>query len=658
MHAFVKQACLAVVMGATLAGMAFMVQAQDASLVSKDDIPQKFDDVVPGGQDFTRREVMVPMRDGTKLFTVIVVPKGVKDAPIILTRTPYNAAERAGSAKATSMATALPHADAAFVEAKYIRVYQDVRGKYGSEGKYIMMYPPRGPLNPTKTDETTDSWDTIDWLVKHVPESNGRVGMIGSSYEGETIVMALLDPHPALKAAVPESPMVDTYMGDDWFHYGAFRQMMLGYVHMQTMQKGAGAVTPTDTYDKYEEYLRAGSVGDYIRSRGLDKLPFVARMMAHPAYDDFWQGQDLARRLAAKPSTVPTLWEQGLFDQEDMWGANHAWLALKAAGHTANNWLVMGPWSHSQVNGKGYAVGAFKWEGDTARQYNRQMVLPFFEQYLRDGQPAKLARVTIYNTGDDRWESFQDWPTACASGCGTHLKPLYLAKDAGLTFNKPGDAEAADTYVSDPAKPVPFLPRPVLDPFFGYGSDYAGYIPWSSWLVHDQRFVDGRSDVLSYETPVLTSAVRVQGIPVADLRAMTTGTDGDFVVKLIDVFPSSVPSDPSIGGYQMAIAMDILRGRYRESFEHPSAIPANTPQTYKFELPNVNHVFQPGHRIMVQVQSSLFPLYDRNPQTYVPNIFNAKPADYRAATISVLRSDSQPSAVWLPVVGRGANRVD
>jgi putative CocE/NonD family hydrolase len=646
-----KRSVLAASLGLAMLAAMPQAHAQDTSLSSKNDIPEKFEDVIPGGQDFIRKEAMIPTRDGTKLYTVIMIPKGAHDAPIVLTRTPYNAAERAGNPKATSLATALPPPDAAFVEAKYIRVYQDVRGKYGSEGKYVMMYPPRGPLNPTKTDETTDGWDTIDWLVKHVPESNGRVGMIGSSYEGLTVVMALLDPHPALKAAVPESPMVDTYMGDDWFHYGAFRQMMLGYVHMQTVQKGEGAVTPTDIYDKYEEYLNAGSAGDYIRSRGLDKLPFIAREMAHPAYDAFWQEQDLARRLAAKPSNVPTIWEQGLFDQEDMWGANHAWLALKAAGHAENNWLVMGPWSHSQVNGKGYAVGAFKWEGDTARQYNRQMVMPFFEQYLRDGKPAKLAKVNIYNTGDDHWDAFNDWPTACAQGCGTSLKPLYLAKEAGLSFTRPAEAQAADTYVSDPAKPVPFLPRPVLDPFFGYGSTYAGYLPWSTWLVHDQRFVDGRSDVLTYQTPVLTEPVRVQGIPVADLKAMTTGTDGDFVVKLIDVYPSSVPSDPTMGGYQMAIAMDIFRGRYRESFEHPSAIPANTPQTYKFDLPNVNHVFQPGHRIMVQVQSTLFPLYDRNPQTFVPNIFNAKAADYRAATISVLRSDSQPSAVWLPVIG-------
>ncbi|NII72431.1 hypothetical protein FHW84_000997 [Dyella sp. SG562] len=640
-----------------LFAMAATVAAADAPrkqapLYGINDIPKTFDDAVPGGQDFVKRVAMIPMRDGVKLYTVIMLPKGAHDAPILLTRTPYNADERAGNATSSSLLSALPLGDAVFAQAGYIRVYQDVRGKYGSEGDYVMMRPVRGPLNPTKVDHVTDAWDTIDWLVKHVPESNGRVAMIGSSYEGFTAAMALLDPHPALKASVPESPVIDAYMGDDWFHHGAFRNLMLGYVHMQTVQKGAGAVTPSDTYDKYEEYLRAGSTGDYVRSRGLDKLPFTARVMEHPAYDAFWQGQDLVRLLAAHPSSVPTLWEQGLFDQEDMWGANHAWLALKAAGHASNNWLVLGPWSHSQVNGTGFALGPLKWSGDTALEYNRDMVLPFLEHYLRDKPAAPLAHVSVYNTGDNRWDRFEDWPTACEHGCVNALKPLYLGKDFGLSFAAPTEADAGDSYVSDPARPVPFLPRPVLDPFFAYGSTYAGYLPWSKWLVSDQRFVDGRTDVLVYETPVLTAPVRVQGIPVADVRAATTGTDGDVVVKLIDVYPSQVTHDPSMGGYELPIALDIFRGRYRESFEHPSAIPANQPQRYRFELPNVNHVFQPGHRIMVQIQSSLFPLYDRNPQTFVPNIFEAKPGDYRAATITVLRSGAQPSAVWLPVVER------
>jgi uncharacterized protein len=290
------------------------------------------------------------------------------------------------------------------------------------------------------------------------------------------------------------------------------------------------------------------------------------------------------------------------------------------------------------------------------------MVLPFLNEHLRDGPPARLSRVTVYNTGENRWEHFADWPAACQQGCVTGLKPLYVGADFSLTFNQPaqkegGQKEGGDTYTSDPAKPVPFLPRPVIDPFFQLSASLdlsvsTGYVPWSKWLLNDQRFVDGRPDVLSYQTPALTEPVRVRGVPVADIRALTTGTDGDFVVKLIDVYPSEVASDPSMGGYELPIALDIFRGRYRESFEHPKAISANVPQQYRFELPNVNHVFQPGHRIMIQIQSTLFPLYDRNPQTFVPNIFDAKPADYRQARVTILRSHNQATAVWLPVVSQ------
>jgi putative CocE/NonD family hydrolase len=313
----------------------------------------------------------------------------------------------------------------------------------------------------------------------------------------------------------------------------------------------------------------------------------------------------------------------------------------------------MGPWRHSQINGKAWELGPFKWEGDTADQYRRNMVMPFFIEHLRGGPPAKLARVAVYNTAENHWEYFQDWPTACKSGCPTKLTPIYLRENFTLGFERPKEAKAdGDTYVSDPAKPVPFLPRPIMDPFYGYGSTSIGYVPWAKWLIWDQRFVDGRTDVLSYETEPLGEQVRVQGVPAADIRAMTTGTDGDFVVKLIDVYPSDFPSDPTMGGYQLPIALSMFRGRYRDSFEHPTAIPKSKAQSYNFELPNVNHVFLPGHRIMVQIQSTLFPLYDRNPQTFVPNIFNAQPADYQKASVTILRSNSQPSAVWLPVVGK------
>jgi putative CocE/NonD family hydrolase len=320
-----------------------------------------------------------------------------------------------------------------------------------------------------------------------------------------------------------------------------------------------------------------------------------------------------------------------------MWGAIHCYLELKAKGQADHNYLVMGPWRHSQVNYDAYNLGPLKWDGDTALQFRRDVLKPFFDQYLKSGAPkAETPPVFIYNTGENHWDRLKSWPLAAAS------KPLYLQPAFSLGFDKsaaPG--AAADTYVSDPAKPVPYIPRPVR---------FADSERWRTWLVTDQRAVADRTDVLTYQTPVLTAPVRIAGAPVANLFAATTGTDSDWVVKLIDVFPDEVPSQPEMGGYQLAVSMDIFRGRYRESFERPSAIPAGTPQRYRFTLPTANHVFLPGHRIMVQIQSSWFPLYDRNPQTYVPNIFFAKPADYVKATQSILRSPDQPSAVWLPLI--------
>ena len=590
--------------------------------------------------DYDKRVVMIPMRDGTRLYTVIVVPKGAKDAPIVLTRTPYNAAGRANRTDSPSMLATLPLADEGFVKAGYIRVYQDVRGKYGSEGDYVVTRPPIGPLNPTKVDHITDAYDTIDWLVNkaNLPESNGRVGMIGSSYEGFTVVMALLKPHPALKVAAPESPMIDGWMGDDWFHYGAFRLANIGWIGSQTGYKGAGKAPPSGGWDDYDNF-RYGSAGDWARKSGYDQLPAWNRMVQHPAYDAFWQGQALDKLLAANPSDVPTLWEQGLWDQEDMYGAITAWEALKAKGKVGNNFLVVGPWRHSQVNREGRSLGPFQWDGDTALQFREQMVLPLFNQYLKPGSPAaNLPTAAIYNTGENHWDRLSDWPLACAQGCATGLTPLYLQANGGLGFDKTG--QGGDRYVSDPAKPVPHLPRPVN---FDDGR-------WGDWLVSDQRHADGRPDVLTYRTAPLTKAVRVSGAPFANIFARTTGTDGDFVVKIIDVFPAENATDPKMGGYQLPISLDIFRGRYRDSFAKPSAIPAGKVQRYRFRLPTVNHVFQPGHRIMVQVQSSLFPLYDRNPQTYVPNIFLAKPQDYKAATITIERGGANASSVELPVV--------
>jgi putative CocE/NonD family hydrolase len=608
---------------------------------SAGDIPANFT-MPTTAYDYDRREIMVPMRDGTKLHTVIIVPKGATNAPILLTRTPYNASGRASRTDSPKMLSALPQGDEVFVKDGYIRVFQDIRGKFGSEGDYVVTRPVIGPLNRTKVDHVTDAYDTIDWLVNkaNLPESNGRVGMLGSSYEGFTVVMALLGPHPALKVAAPQSPMIDGWMGDDWFHYGAFRQANIGWIGSQSGFKGAGQEPPSTGLDDYETFRRIGSAGAWAKQSGFDQLPFWRRMSEHPAYDAEWQGQALDKMVAANPSNVPTLWIQGLWDQEDMYGAIMSWEALKAVGKAGNNHLVMGPWRHSQVNYDGSSLGPLKWEGDTALQFRRDVLLPFFNRYLRDNAPAYEAPpVLIYNTGANHWDRLATWPLACEKDCARPLTPLYLQGNYSLSFGKP--AGGADSYVSDPAKPVLYLARPVT---------FADSARWKEWLVSDQRSADGRPDVLTYQTEVLTAPTRVSGAPIADLFARTTGTDGDFVVKLIDVYPDEVASDPKMGGYQLPIALDIFRGRYRDSFEKPTPIPANKVQRYRFRLPTVNHVFQPGHRIMVQIQSTLFPLYDRNPQKYVPNIFFAKPADYQKATVTIEHNTGSPTAVWLPVV--------
>jgi hypothetical protein len=607
------------------------------------DIPSKFQ-APTSAYDYDRRDVMIPARDGVKLHTVIVVPKGAKNAPILLTRTPYNATKRLERSQSPHLLATVPQGDEVFVADGYIRVFQDVRGKYGSEGDYVMTRPLRGPLNPTPVDHATDAWDTIDWLVKNVKESNGRVGMIGSSYEGFTVAMALVDPHPALKVAAPESPMVDGWMGDDWFHFGAFRQPNLDYFAGQSTVKGEGSRVPRGAYDDYEAFLRAGSAGDYAKAAGLEQLPFWRKVSEHPAYDAFWQGQALDRILPGRASSVPTMWVQGLFDQEDMWGAIHCYLALEPKdGGNDRNYLVMGPWRHSGVNYEGSTLGPLKWEGDTALQFRRDVLKPFFDQYLKDGaRKADTPPVFIYNTGENHWDRLPAWPLACDTGCPAPMKALYLQPDLGLSFAAPASGAASfDEYVSDPAKPVPYVPRPVR---------FADGDAWRRWLVNDQRHVADRTDVLSYLTPVLSAPLRISGAPIVNLFASTSGTDADFVVKLIDVYPDEVPSQPEMGGYQLMIAADIFRGRYRESFEHPTPIPADKAQRYRFILPTANHVFEPGHRVMVQIQSTWFPLYDRNPQTYVDNVFFAKPTDYRKATVRVFHAGDEASFLSLPVV--------
>jgi uncharacterized protein len=630
---------VAVALSALLSGS--VLQAQTAPLTP--DIPAVYT-APTASYDYIKREVMIPMRDGVKLHTVIVIPKGATHAPILLTRTPYDATNRVARIESPHMLSELPQGDEMFVKAGYIRVFQDVRGKYGSEGDYVMTRPLRGPLNSSEVDHSTDAYDTIDWLVKNIPQSNGKVGMLGSSYEGFTVVMALINPHPALKVAAPESPMVDGWMGDDWFHYGAFRQTNFDYITGQTAIKGKGSAVPREGYDDYANFLNAGSAGDFARASGLEQLPFWRKLHEHPAYDAFWQGQALDRIMAQQPLKVPTMWLQGLWDQEDMWGAIHSYEAMepKDKGND-RNYLVMGPWRHSQVNYDGSSLGALQWSGDTALQFRRDVLLPFFNQYLVDGAPkADTPPVLIYNTGENHWDRYKSWPLSCDNGCPNTSRPLYLGADHSLSFDAPDAAQSKfDEYISDPAKPVPYLPRPVT---------FADHDAWTQWLVHDQRFVDGRTDVLTYVSAPLTAPLHIGGAPIVHLFASTSGTDSDWVVKLIDVYPDQVPSSPTMGGYELPISLDIFRGRYRESFEHAQAITPDQPLPYTFGLPTANHVFLPGHRIMVQVQSTLFPLYDRNPQRFVPNIFDAKPADYQKATQRVWHTPGDASFISLPVV--------
>jgi putative CocE/NonD family hydrolase len=604
------------------------------------DVVASYDEVMPWA-DFVRREVMIPMRDGTKLYTVIVMKKGTANAPILLTRSPYDAHADAFRNASQRIEDIVPALYKEFVEDGYIIAFQDIRGLHRSEGTFIMTRPIAGPLNKTGIDESTDAYDTIDWLVKHVPEANGKVGTIGSSYLGFTTLMSEINPHPALRAAVPESPMVDTWMGDDDFHNGAFRVPGFDYfLQMSTGKADAGATIPRGQGDDYTAYLEAGSAGDFARKWRIENVPSVRKVMENPAYTDFWQLQAVDKWLAARPLTVPTMLEVGQWDQEDSYGAPAVYRALKDKYEGSGLLhLVIGPWRHSGANHYGYELGALTFTGDTAKEWRTKWMKPFLDHYLKGAPDPHTPTVLTYATGIDRWEESPRWPMGTPT-------PLYLIAGKGTSFNQPA-AAGSDSYVSDPATPVPFLPRPI---------DMGNAEQWHSWLVHDQRFVDGRPDVLTYTGAPLTKAVHIMGAPQVDLFASTTGTDSDWVVKLIDVYPNDIPegasqgSKPSMAGFELPIGIEIFRGRYVHDKAHPSALPSGKTVECRWNLPNVDHVFLPGHRIMVQVQSSLFPLYDRNPQTFVPNIFNAKAGDYRAATQSIFYGGGTASAVLLPIV--------
>jgi putative CocE/NonD family hydrolase len=601
------------------------------------------------GMDYERRDVMIAMRDGVKLHTVLLVPRGAKHAGILLTRTPYSATALTANTPSTHLGTSLwgyDNATEPIIEGGYIRVVQDIRGKYGSEGDYVMNRPIHGPLNPTSVDESTDSYDTIDWLVKNVPESNGKVGVLGISYDGFLSLMPLVHPHPALKCVVPMNPMVDGWRGDDWFHNGAFREQGMPYIYEQTATRDNSAHWLNSNFDDYDTYMNAVSAGELGKQRKMDQIGFWKKITEHPAYDSFWSEQAVDRVLAAEPLTVPTMLVASLWDQEDIYGVPAVYKALEPKDKQHDKlFLVIGPWHHGQEIEDAESLGAIRFHSDTGLYFREHILAPFLAHYLQDDAPAmNIAPVTAFETGTDRWDRLKSWPTGCEDGCTPKPTPLYLQSGAKLAFSAPGTGSAFDEYVSDPAKPVPFRTRP------SQPVGYAANLSWVRWLVDDQREFSGRPDVLTFQTEVLTAPVKISGQPVANLIASTSGTDSDWVVKLIDVYPDEVAGQPELGGYQLAISMDIFRGRYRESLSQPSAITPNTPLRYRFALPTANHVFLPGHRIMVQVQSSWFPLYDRNPQTFVPNIFFAKPTDYKKATERIYHAPGNASFVELPIV--------
>ena len=607
------------------------------------DIPEKFAPTLDAF-DFKRRDEMIPMRDGVKLHTVILVPKDARLVPMLLNRTPYGASKAFSQSDSPHLAGVIPSGNDVMAAAGYILVAQDVRGKFKSEGSYVMNRPLIGPLNTSTTDHSTDTWDTIDWLVKNVPESNGNVGIIGTSYGGFLVLMATINPHPALKVAVSIAPMVDVWRGDDWFHNGAFRQIYaLDYTFQQTASRSSDDVLWRSGYDDYDAFLGVNAQTVAERS-GADKLPFWQRLAAHPAYDSYWQQQAVDRILASKPLAVTTMNIDGLWDQEDIYGATAAYAATESKD-TANdkNFLVIGPWNHGGSNGNGSSLGALHFDGDPSGWFRRAVLQPFLDQHLKDNAPkADTPPVLAYETGTNVWRRYQEWPQSCEHGCKASAKPMYLVKGGALSFDSPG-AGGFEEYVSDPAKPVPYRLRP-LRPV--YWSDST----WRQWLVDDQRNFSDRTDVLVYTSKVLTEPVRIAGQPRVHLQASTSGTDADWVVKLIDVYPEEVPKQATLGGYQLMVSADIFRGRYRTSFEKAAPIAAGKVLEYSYALPNANHVFLPGHRIMVQVQSSWFPLYDRNPQKFVDNIFTAAPAEYQKATQRVYSGGTTASHIDMPLL--------
>lgn len=591
-------------------------------------------------RDFEKIERMIPMRDGVRLHTLIYSPKTRRaPLPILFNRTPYGIDN-------ASRAFAGPLKEE--VEEGYIFAFQDIRGRYKSEGQFVMQRPVRDRADPQAIDEGTDAYDTIDWLVKNVPNNNGRVGMFGTSYPGWLVVMAVLDPHPALKAVTEEATPADMFLGDDFHHNGAFR---LSYGFEYAFELESSIVDTNfkfDRYDTYEWYLRLGALRNADARYFHGKLPTWNNFVAHPNYDQFWQRQALVNQL--KQVTVPIMHVAGWWDQEDFYGPVTAYEALERTDTDHMNYLVAGPWNHGGwYRATGDKLGNVDFGSATSRYFRENVQRPWFAYYLKDKGGLSQPEALTFETGSNRWMSYDAWPPR-RDIAGRNL---YFREGGQLSFDPPPQEakQPFDSYVSDPRHPVPYRPRPV-EPT--YNPPDLGGSRWSTWLLEDQRFVENRPDVLTWETDPLKEDTVVTGDITAHLFASTSGTDSDWVVKLIDVYPESYPKDPKMGGYELMIADEILRGRFRRGFARPEPVTPNEVNEYVIDLHTNDHAFLQGHRIMVQIQSTWFPLYDRNPQKFVENIFLARDSDYTPATQRVFRSGRYPSHVTVPVATRGA----
>lgn len=576
-------------------------------------------------------EAMIPARDGVRLYTEIFRPLNAPESlPILLTRTPYNA-----SLSFRTFSNQLTNGLKELAAEGFIFARQDVRGKFKSEGTFVMLRPPLAE-GATGIDEGTDTYDSIEWMLKNVPNNNGRAGLHGTSYLGWTTVMGSLQPHPALKAAVEEASPADMFMGDDFHHNGAFR-LSYAYEYAILLESAKTNVSvQLDRYDSYEWYLQLGALSN-VRKLPTGELPTWNDYVNHPSFDAFWQRQAVAPYL--KEVKVPMLHTAGWWDQEDFYGPLTIYAALERNDDGHKNFFVAGPWNHGGWNsGAGRKLGNISFGVDTAPFYRAEVKTRFLAHYLKD-KPDEIPEAITFQTGANKWETHTAWPPRDVT-----RQRLYLQEKNQLAFQpaRENSKKSFDAYESDPAKPVPYRNRPIE-------VTYSGTSRWSTWLVEDQRFVQNRPDVLSYETEPLTNDVVITGEIFANIFASTTGSDADWVVKLIDVYPEKVPGEPTMGGYELMVANEVFRGRFRESFERPQPIEKDKILRYSFSLHQANHRFLAGHKIMVQIQSSWFPLIDRNPQKFVPNIFEAKDGDFQTATHRVYRSSVFSSNVDLPV---------